>query len=105
MLSNEHKCVKIELPAWDAEKPKGGSKKQNIGSGTERTNVYGRKDMKKREMYIFMEEMEAIGDTWTLEEVERVYGNSTLDEALADRKGSMGMFFNAIESVLRRKDG
>lgn len=28
--------------------------------------------MKKREMYIFMEEMEAIGDTWTLEEVERV---------------------------------
>lgn len=56
-------------------------------------------------MYIFMEEMEAIGDTWTLEEVERVYGNSTLDEALADRKGSMGMFFNAIESVLRRKDG
>ena len=61
--------------------------------------------MKKREMYIFREEMEAIGDTWTLEEVERVYGNSTLDEALADRKGSMGMFFNAIESVLRRKDG
>ncbi len=59
----------------------------------------------KTEMYIFMEEMEAIGDTWTLEEVERVYGNSTLDEALADRKGAMGMFFNAIESVLRRKDG
>lgn len=56
-------------------------------------------------MYIFMEEMEAIGDTWTLEEVERVYGNSTLDEALADRKGAMGMFFNAIKSVLRRKDG
>lgn len=24
--------------------------------------------MKKREMYIFMEKMEAIGDTWTLEE-------------------------------------
>ncbi len=61
--------------------------------------------MKKREMYIFMEEMEAIGDTWTLEEVERVYGNNTLDEALADRKGAMGMFFNAIKSVLRRKDG
>lgn len=39
--------------------------------------------MKKREMYIFMEEMEAIGDTWTLEEVERVYGNSTP----AGRKG------------------
>lgn len=47
--------------------------------------------MKKREMYIFMEEMEAIGDTWTMEEVERVYGSNTLDEALADRKGFMGM--------------
>ena len=47
--------------------------------------------MKKREMYIFMEEMEAIGDTWTLEEVERVYGNSTLDaRPLQTEKGLWG---------------
>lgn len=90
-------CRKAERREQETNKTLEAAQKEQIFTG--------RKDMKKREMYIFMEEMEAIGDTWTLEEVERVYGNSTLDEALADRKGSMGMFFNAIESVLRRKDG
>lgn len=57
--------------------------------------------MKKEEINAFIEEMEAIGDIWTTEEVERTYGDKTLEEALQDRKNDLGMFFDAIGSVIR----
>ena len=58
--------------------------------------------MNKQEISIFIEEMEEIGDIWTSEEVERVYGNSTLREALADRKSSLNTFFDIIGKFINR---
>ena len=58
--------------------------------------------MKKKDIAIFIEEMEAIGDEWTPEQVKDVYGESTLDEALADRKSSLGTFFDIIGKVINR---
>lgn len=56
--------------------------------------------MKKREIETFIEEMESIGDEWTPEQVEDVYGDSTLEDALADRKSSVGTFFDIIRKVI-----
>lgn len=56
--------------------------------------------MKKKDIATFIEELESIGDKWTPEEVEDVYGDSTLEEALEDRKSSVGMFFDIIGKVL-----
>ena len=56
--------------------------------------------MNKHDVAEFIEEMEAIGDVWTPEQVEDVYGDSTLDEALADRKSSLGSFFDIIGKVI-----
>lgn len=58
--------------------------------------------MKKSDVRTFIEEMEEIGDVWTEEQVEDVYGDSTLEEALADRKASVGTFFDIIGKVLNR---
>lgn len=56
--------------------------------------------MKKKDIDTFIEEMESIGDEWTPEQVENVYGDSTLKEALADRKSSVGTFFDIIRKVI-----
>lgn len=58
--------------------------------------------MKKKDIATFIEEMEAIGDKWTPEQVEDVYGASSLDEALADRKVSLGTFFDIIGKAISR---
>lgn len=58
--------------------------------------------MKEQDIDAFIEEMEEIGDEWTPEQVEDVYGDSTLEEALADRKSAVGSFFDIIEKVLNR---
>ena len=59
--------------------------------------------MNKKDIEVFIEEMKTIGDEWTPEQIEDVYGNSTLDEALADRKSSLGSFFDIIERVFNRE--
>lgn len=56
--------------------------------------------MKKQDVAEFIEEMESLGDIWTPEQVEDVYGDSTLDKALADRKSSLGSFFDIIGKVI-----
>ena len=58
--------------------------------------------MKKKDVATFIEEMESIGDEWTPEQVEDVYGDSSLDEALADRKAAVGTFFDIIGKVINR---
>lgn len=58
--------------------------------------------MKKKDVATFIEEMEAIGDEWTSEQVEDVYGDSSLDEAMAGRKASLGTFFDIIGKVINR---
>ena len=58
--------------------------------------------MTEQEKQAFIEEMEAIGDEWTLEQVEDVYGDSSLEEALTDRKTSVGTFFDIINKVINK---
>lgn len=58
--------------------------------------------MNKKEIETFIEEMESIGDIWEPEDVERVYGDSSLNEALEDRKGSVNTFFDIINKVINR---
>lgn len=56
--------------------------------------------MTKSEAEIFIDEMESIGDVWTVEQVMDVYGNVTLEMALKDRKASVGTFMNIISAVI-----
>lgn len=58
--------------------------------------------MKKRDIRTFIEEMEQIGDIWTPEQVEDVYGDTTVEEAIENRKEDIGTFFDIIETVLNR---
>ena len=58
--------------------------------------------MTKAEIATFIETMEEFGDNWTEEQVEDVYGNRTLEEALADRKSATAKFADIIGKVLNR---
>ena len=41
--------------------------------------------MKKKDIATFIEEMESIGDEWTTDQVEDVYGDVSLDEVCVVR--------------------
>lgn len=56
--------------------------------------------MTKEETLSFIEEMEEIGDKWTEEEVQKVYGDCSLSEALNDRKRNLYMYFENIGKIL-----
>ncbi|SHJ65148.1 hypothetical protein [Pseudobutyrivibrio xylanivorans] len=58
--------------------------------------------MTQFEISQFIEKMEEIGDVWEASDVERVYGNKSLDEALADRMGDMNFMADIIGKVLNR---
>ena len=58
--------------------------------------------MTKAEIATFIETMEEIGDVWTEEQVEDVYGDFTLDEALTSRKSSFSKFTDIIDKVINR---
>ena len=60
--------------------------------------------MTKAEIETFIERMEEIGDVWEMEDVERVYGDRTLEDALEDRMGDMMAFGNIMAAVINRKD-
>lgn len=57
--------------------------------------------MTKTEMNEFIEIMGEIGDVWEVEDVERVYGDKSLEDALNARKTSIGMLFNNIGILLK----
>jgi len=59
--------------------------------------------MTKAEIETFIERMEEIGDVWEPEDVETVYGDRTLDDALEDRMGDMMAFGNIMAAVINRK--
>lgn len=59
--------------------------------------------MIKKDIEVFIEEMELIGDIWNPEQVEDTYGDFTLSEALADRKAALGIFFDIIGKVINGK--
>ena len=58
--------------------------------------------MTKTEINTFIETMEEIGDVWTADQVEEVYGSNTLDEAIADRRSSHEKMADLIGKVINR---
>ena len=56
--------------------------------------------MTKADIDIFIEKMEAINDKWTPEQVERVNGSMSLEDALSDRKASLKIFFDIVGKVV-----
>lgn len=59
--------------------------------------------MTKKEIDIFIEEMEEIGDIWTPEQVKDTYGGWSLASALADRKGAVGKFLGIIGTAINQE--
>lgn len=58
--------------------------------------------MTKTEINTFIETMEEIGDIWTPEQVEDVYGDKTLDEALMDRKSACDKLGDIISTIINQ---
>ena len=58
--------------------------------------------MKRSEIAEFIESMEEIGDNWTEEQVEYVYVDMSLKEALADRKASVGRMIDIIGKIINK---
>lgn len=58
--------------------------------------------MTKAEINTFIEAMEEFGDIWTADQVEEVYGSSTLKEAIADRRSSHEKMADLIGKVIDR---
>lgn len=56
--------------------------------------------MKKEEIRKFIDCMEKIGDIWTEEQVEYVYGTYELEEAFRERQFQIGQLFNSIEKTI-----
>lgn len=58
--------------------------------------------MNKRDINTFIETMESIGDLWTPEQVEYVFGSMSLEDALNQRQSQIGQFVNIINTVLNK---
>lgn len=58
--------------------------------------------MSNTEALTFIETFEYIGDIWTVEQVMDVYGDTSLDDAIADRKASLSHLVDIAETVLNR---
>ena len=58
--------------------------------------------MTEIEINTFIERMEEIGDLWEPEDVERVYGDRSLEDALNDRMTDISTFANIIGTILNR---
>lgn len=60
--------------------------------------------MSENEISAFIERMEEIGDVWEPKDVERVYGDMSLDDAIADRMNQINMFGSIINTILNRDE-
>ena len=56
--------------------------------------------MTKTEIETFIETMNNIGDEWTPEQVKDVYGDSTLEDAIAERQGMVNQLAGNIGKLL-----
>ena len=56
--------------------------------------------MTKAEIETFIETMSNIGDEWTPAQVRDVYGDSTLEDALADRQGMINQLAGNIGKLM-----
>ncbi len=55
--------------------------------------------MTEAEINTFIEEFEQYNDHWTTEKVQRVYGDKTLEYAIADRHACLNHMMNIIKTV------
>lgn len=58
--------------------------------------------MTNAEALTFIETFEAIGDIWTVEQIMDVYGDTSLVDAIADRKASLSHLVDIADTVLNR---
>lgn len=58
--------------------------------------------MTNAEALTFIETFEDIGDIWTVEQVMDVYGDTSLVDAIADRKASLSYLVDIADTVLNR---
>ena len=56
--------------------------------------------MRKDEIDAFVDAMEDMGDEWSPEDVERVYGKKSLEDALADRRNDLMTVAGFIGNLL-----
>lgn len=56
--------------------------------------------MTKAEIETFIKTMGNIGDEWTSEQVRDVYGDSTLEDAIAERQGMVNQLTGNIGKLL-----
>ena len=56
--------------------------------------------MTKEERHYFIDRMEEIGDQWEDDEVKRVYGKMSLQDALDDRMKDMQFFGNIVDAII-----
>lgn len=55
--------------------------------------------MTEAEINTFIEEFEQYNDPWTIEEVQSVYGDKTLEYAITDRHACLSHLMNIIKTV------
>lgn len=58
--------------------------------------------MNNQEINEFIEQMKTIGDSWTVDQVKDVYGNTSLEDALKDRKSSVDQLLSIMGKVINR---
>lgn len=56
--------------------------------------------MTKEERQYFIDRMEEIGDEWEDDDVKRVYGKMSLQDALDDRMKDMQFFGNIVDVII-----
>lgn len=56
--------------------------------------------MTKEERQYFIDRMEEIGDEWEDDNVKRVYGKMSLQDALDDRMKDMQFFGNIVDAII-----
>lgn len=56
--------------------------------------------MTDKEIDKFIAHMKPIGDIWEKEDVRRVYGDQTLEDAIESREKDMGLFAHGINTLL-----
>ena len=59
--------------------------------------------MNNNEIKTFIERMEEAGDQWDREDVERVYGNVSLEEAIQDRMNDLNWFADILSKVIKSR--
>lgn len=58
--------------------------------------------MDDKDIGIFIERMEEVGEIWDKEDVRRVYGDVSLEEALQDRQNDIIWFADIISKEINR---